>query len=154
MLQCVVAAGIPLRTLNYIKVRTMNGRVILSGQIDGLDEKQRLELVAGRTPGVKTVISQLMVVRQTRRVTPGATSDVGRPGAEYGKTGGGQSGGQTSQDAQGVNSGAGSEESRTQLRAMALDFIAALHRRAIHGLKLGRLIGLGGSVVSSAQLGT
>jgi hypothetical protein len=61
----LVAAGIPGRALNDIHVRTLDGDVILRGQVLTQAEKEFIEETAKRLPGVRSVHNHLRVT--TRR---------------------------------------------------------------------------------------
>lgn len=75
-----VTAGIPSETLANVNVRTTNGRVILSGQVKTLQEKEQLEMEARNIPGVKTVISQLRIVPDPNEATDQTATGLGTPG--------------------------------------------------------------------------
>jgi len=82
----MTAGGVSAQTLTNIHVRTMNGRVILTGQVNTQTEKQNIETQVRQTPGVRMVINQLRV---------GATG-VGGPGASGASTGAGTGASDTS----------------------------------------------------------
>jgi len=70
----LMTAGVSSQTLTNIHVRAMNGRVILTGQVNSQTEKQRIETQVKQTPGVQTVINQLRIAGMT---SPGAQNNTG-----------------------------------------------------------------------------
>jgi len=57
----LMTAGISSQSMANIHVRALNGAVILTGQVNSQNEKQRVETQIKQTPGVRTVINQLRV---------------------------------------------------------------------------------------------
>jgi hypothetical protein len=77
----LVTAGLPAQTLNNVHVRSMNGRVTLTGQVNNPTEKQQIETQVRQIPGVRMVDNRLQV---------GAGTDAtgtGGPGAGAGASG-------------------------------------------------------------------
>jgi hypothetical protein len=57
----LTTAGVPAHTIQNIHVRSLNGRVTLTGHVSTQAEKDQIENQVKETPGVRTVIDQLRV---------------------------------------------------------------------------------------------
>jgi len=92
------------QTLNNVHVRAMNGRVILTGQVESQTEKQKIESQVRQTPGVRMVINQLRVGSAADATgTGGLGTGTGNSGVGTGTSGNTGAGPGTSSDNSGVN---------------------------------------------------
>jgi len=80
----LATAGISPQTLNNVHVRTFNGRVILTGQVDNQNDRQQIETQVRQIPGVRMVINQLRVAGGDAAGTGGLGAGAGTSGAGAG----------------------------------------------------------------------